>query len=257
MKETSLFWKLLKKNYSPAFRWVFFYVLIDIIYDFTYDKNMMIKENKQQMVYRILKGRIVERVYAPGQRIVIDQLAKELSTSSIPVREAIRQLEAEGLVDYKHNVGPVVLQINESEYYDNLKLLAVMEGYATALNAEHFPAEKIVMLKEKNKQMEEALEEFDFLKYGKLNSEFHKLTYEDCSNKVLVEMINGIWKKLDSIRGLGSTFFSVRVKESIQEHENIISLLENKASFDEIEQAVRIHKIKTAEDFERRRSRKE
>ncbi|HEY4552421.1 MAG TPA: GntR family transcriptional regulator [Bacillaceae bacterium] len=215
---------------------------------------MMIKENKQQKAYRVIKARIVERVYAPGQRIVIDQLARELETSSIPVREAIRQLEAEGLLHYKQNIGPVVSEINESEYYETLKLLAVLEGYATALSAQDFPQEKIGVLKEINERMKEALEEFDFQKFGKLNSEFHKNIYEECGNTILKETIKGMWKRMDAIRGLGSTLYSVRVKESIQEHEQIIGLLEQGAEFGLIEERVRMHKIKTAEDFERRRS---
>lgn len=227
---------------------------LDFIYDFTYDKCMMKKENKQQRAYRIIKSRIVEKVFAPGQRIVIDQLARELQTSSIPIREAIRQLEAEGLIEYKHNIGPVVSSINESEYYESLQVLAVLEGYVVASCSQNFPAAKIMKLKEKNKQMKEALEDFDIIAFANLNTEFHHLIYEESTNKVLVESIQNLWKRLDSIRGIGSTLYSVRVKESIKEHEEIISLLEKKADPQKIEELVRMHKLRTAEDFERRRS---
>ncbi|VEF49717.1 GntR family transcriptional regulator [Bacillus freudenreichii] len=229
---------------------------LDFIYDFKYDKSMMIKENKQQRAYRIIKSRIVEKVYVPGQRLVIDQLARELETSSIPIREAIRQLEAEGLIEYKHNIGPVVAPINESEYYENLQVLAVLEGYAVASCSQKFPAAKIMKLKEKNKQMKEALEDFDIIAFAKLNVEFHQIIYEESTNRVLIENIQNLWKRLDSIRGIGSTLYSVRVKESIKEHEEIISLLEKKADPQKIEELVRMHKLRTAEDFERRRSMK-
>lgn len=215
--------------------------------------NIMRKENKQQRAYRMIKERIVEKRYVPGQRIVIDQLARELKTSSIPVREAIRQLEAEGLLEYKQNVGPVVLQINEAEYYDSLNLLAVLEGYATALSAENFSPEKILELREKNERMKEALSNFDIITFAKLNIEFHDLIYEECPNKMVVTTIRNLWKRLDSIRGIGSTFYLERVKESIKEHEQIISLIENKASFHEIETAIRLHKYRTAEDFSKNR----
>lgn len=231
-----------------------FHFLIDIIYDFKYDKSMMKKENKQQRAYRIIKARIVEKVYAPGQRIVIDQLSRELATSSIPIREAIRQLEAEGLIEYKHNVGPVVAPINESEYYDNLKILGVLEGYAAALSAPYISAAKIIKLKELNERMKEALEHFDIHLFAKLNAEFHQLITRECQSKILYDTIAGIWKKLDSIRGIGSTLYSVRVKESIEEHERIIFLLEKKSDLKELEMFVREHKFKTADDFERRRS---
>ncbi|WP_188383371.1 GntR family transcriptional regulator [Ornithinibacillus halotolerans] len=212
----------------------------------------MIKENKQQKVYRILKGRIIEREYVPGQRIVIDQIAKELETSTIPVREAIRQLEAERLVVYKRNVGPVVAEVNESDYLDTVHVLALLEGFAASLAAKNFTQEKINRLRELNRLMEEALENFDVIQFSRLNSAFHQTISEACGNTYLLETIKHTVNRIDSIRGTGSTLYSKRVKESIEEHKEIIALLESK---DEkgVEEFARQHKIKTAENFELRR----
>lgn len=212
----------------------------------------MKNENKQQKAYRVIKLRIIERIYVPGQRLVIDQLAREMETSSIPVREAIRQLEAEKLVYYEQNIGPVVASVNETDYSDTLRVLAVLEGYATSLSANHFPRSKIDRLSEQNKKMEEALQEFDILLFGKRNLEFHQLIYEECQNTFLLEAIRDATTRLDSIRGIGSTLYSVRVKESIKEHWEIIRLLETGNS-SELEKLARTHKIRTAEDFEKRR----
>ncbi|MEN2768615.1 GntR family transcriptional regulator [Ornithinibacillus xuwenensis] len=212
----------------------------------------MVNENKQQKVYRVLKGRIIEREYVPGQRIVIDQIAKELETSSIPVREAIRQLEAERLVVYKRNIGPVVAEVNESDYLDTVYVLAVLEGYATAQAGKDFPKEKLNQLCELNQLMEVALEDFDIIQYSKLNAAFHRIICEECKNTYLIESIQHTWNRIDSIRGTGSTLYSKRVKESITEHQQIIELLENGDS-DKLEFLAREHKIKTAENFEKRR----
>lgn len=212
----------------------------------------MKSENKQQKIYRVLKERIIERIYVPGQRIVIDQIAKELQTSTIPVREAIRQLEAERLIFYKRNVGPVVAEVNESDYSDTLRVLAVLEGYATMLSAERFPVQKIQQLRNQNQLMVEALEEFDIIHYSKLNSKFHRMIWEECNNNYLLETIKNTMERLDSIRGAGSMLYSKRVKEAIKEHEEIIGLLES-GDLPKLEQRSREHKIKTAADFERRR----
>lgn len=176
-----------------------------------------------------------------------------MKTSTIPVREAIRQLESERLVLYKQNVGPVVAEVNENDYADTLRVLALLEGYATALSVERFPREKLQLLKNLNQQMKEALENIDILHFGKLNSEFHRVICEECNNNYLLETIKDTWDRLDSIRGLGSTLYSLRVKESIREHTEIIDYFEYGGSFSEIELHSRMHKIKTAEDFERRR----
>jgi len=205
--------------------------------------------NKKQLAYEFMKSKIIEGQYAPGQRIVINQLVKELNTSAIPIREAVRQLEAEGLIKYEENIGPIVNPINENEYLETLSVLAVMEGYATALGKDFLAKEKLTELKNINQKMEEALEDFNFADFSILNRRFHYLTYEGCPNKYLVETIRKTWERLDSIRVAGSTFIPKRAKESIREHEEILRLIEENASFQEVEEAVRSHKLHTVNAF--------
>ncbi|WP_246050046.1 GntR family transcriptional regulator [Aquibacillus sediminis] len=211
--------------------------------------------NKKQKAYNYMKTRIIEGYYAPGQRIVINQLAKELSTSAIPIREAVRQLEAEGLIEYKQNVGPVVTPINENEYLDTLSVLALMEGYATAMNHQNMSQQSIETLKEMNEDMKKSLEEFDFSEFGRLNRAFHDLTYQGCENKYLVDNIRKTWRRLDSIRVAGSTFNPKRAKASIEEHAEIIDLLQDQSSFEKIETAVRNHKLNTIEAYRSQKSK--
>ena len=59
---------------------------------------------KQEQVYQQIRERILSGVYVPGYRIVIDAVVGEFHVSSIPVREAIRRLEAEGLVEAEHDI---------------------------------------------------------------------------------------------------------------------------------------------------------
>lgn len=205
--------------------------------------------SKKQKAYNYMKTRIIDGFYAPGQRIVINQLVKELSTSAIPIREAVWQLEAEGLIEYQQNIGPVVTPINENEYVDTLSTLAVMEGYATALSAETFTEKRIATLTDLNQKMKEALVKFNFGEFGNLNREFHNLTYDNCPNQYLVETIRKTWVRLDSIRLSGSTFNPKRANSSIEEHEDMIMLLSNGAAFQEIELAVRSHKLNTIKAF--------
>lgn len=207
------------------------------------------RTSKKQKAYNYMKEKIVKGFYAPGQRIVINQLAKELSTSAIPIREAVRQLEAEGLVEYRQNIGPVVKQINENEYVEALTVLAVMEGFATALAHDTFSKESIAKLYELNTEMKEALLEFNFGIFGKLNREFHFLIYSHCPNQYLVDAIKRTWDKLDAIRVTGSTINPKRAKESIAEHEEIIQLLKSDADFHVIEQVARTHKLNMVQAF--------
>lgn len=64
---------------------------------------------------------------------MLGQIAQELGVSAVPVREAIRLLEAEGLVTFERNVGAQVAMVDEIEYQHTMQTLALVEGYATAL----------------------------------------------------------------------------------------------------------------------------
>lgn len=210
-------------------------------------------KNKTQLAYEYILSRIENGVYGPGYRVVIGQIARELGLSSIPVREAIRQLESEGLVEFKPYTGAVVSSINEKEYIETLSVLAVLEGYATALGSANLTKEAINELERLNERMERALEELELERFSELNYEFHSLIYAHCGNAYLEEQIKQIWQRIKRIRAYGFTFVPQRAKASIEEHREIIRLLHEQAPPHEIEQYVRQHKINTAEAFKRRR----
>ncbi|PTX64603.1 GntR family transcriptional regulator [Melghirimyces profundicolus] len=206
--------------------------------------------NKQQYAYQILRSRILDGTYSPGYRLVINQIAKEMSLSAIPVREAIRQLEADGLIQYKPYSGAVVTPIDKNQYLETLSTLAVLEGYATALSSQCFPIDKIVELQKINERMKDSLEEFDFVRFGNLNSEFHDRICSRCNNQYLLENIRNTQNRLDSIRRMGSAFKPVRVKQSIEEHDELIRMLRESRPFGEIESFARGHKMNTVLSFQ-------
>jgi len=213
-------------------------------------KTQPIKANKQKQAYEFLRGKILSGEYGPGYRLVIDQVSKQLGISKIPVREAIRQLEADGLIQYKPYSGAVVSNINEREYLEVISVLAVLEGYATALSSREITEEALEKLRDLNRQMEQSVKEFEFERFGALNRQFHKVIYDCCGNRYLAETTVQMWEQMDRIRRSVFIFVPKRAVESIQEHEHIIRLLQEKAPFQEIEQYVRAHKLNTATAFE-------
>ena len=74
----------------------------------------LIAVNKQERTYTILRDRIHSGSFAPLERLNIDALARELGVSPIPVREALRRLEAEGWVRFTPNVGAVVSPVDST-----------------------------------------------------------------------------------------------------------------------------------------------
>ncbi len=201
--------------------------------------------SKKEFVYNHLQARIMDGTFGSGQRIIIDQVAKELGVSIIPVREAIRQLESEGLITYKPYSGAVVTSIDEKEYIDTLNVLSVLEGYATALSAELMTDEDLEVLIQLNHDMEKAVREFEFESFGELNRSFHARIIQKCGNPILIEKIEETQNRMDRVRKSIFSMVPKRAQQSIQEHAELIQCLKEKGSFAQIENMIRQHRKNT------------
>jgi DNA-binding GntR family transcriptional regulator len=195
--------------------------------------------NKQEQAYEWLKSRILDGTYGPGCRLVIDRLAKEMGCSPIPVREAIRRLEAEGIVEFERFSGAKVKRIDPTLYAETLSVLAVLEGYATALASRNLGAEDFARLRSVNELMREARSNFDMTSYSELNQEFHRIIYEKC-HTVRVSIFNLI---------------PHRTTDSITEHEQLIRLMEIRMDEEVIERFARNHKLATLDAFQKWQAR--
>lgn len=204
---------------------------------------------KQERVYEAIRERILSGAYGPGYRVVIDALAEEFAVSALPVREAIRRLEAEGLVIYRPNAGAQVAPAEPGVFDEEMTVLAVLEGYATALAAPELTDADIGQLREINATMVSAMEQLDSLRFGRLNQEFHGTIHNRCPNATLVGMLRDVARRLDAIRRTVFVQIPYRGAESVSEHNELIELIASGASAARIEQAAREHKLHTVESF--------
>lgn len=207
--------------------------------------------NKQEQVYAVLRERVLDGEYGPGYRLVIDVLAEEFGFSALPVREAIRRLEAEGLIIFRPNAGAQVAPVDPSQFEESMSVLAVLEGYATASAAPFMDESDLDRLREANAKMVSCMETLDPLGFSRANREFHLATYERCPNPYLVELLLDTERRLDAIRRTVFTHIAYRGRESVAEHEQIVELIESGASFSKIERAARQHKLRTVAAFSR------
>ena len=204
---------------------------------------------KQERVYQAIRERILSGAYGPGYRVVIDALAEEFEVSGLPVREAIRRLEAEGLVIYRPNAGAQVAPADPGLFDEEMTVLAVLEGYGTALAAPCLDASQIAKLTEINDEMVMAMAEMDTLRFGRLNQEFHGLIYESCPNTALVGMLSDVARRLDAIRRTVFVQIPYRGSASVAEHRELIALIASGAPAAKIEKAAREHKLSTVRSF--------
>lgn len=208
------------------------------------------RATKQERVYATLRERILVGTYGPGFRVVIDALAEELGVSALPVREAIRRLEAEGLVVYRPNAGAQVAPADPELFAQEMTVLAILEGYATALAAEVMDAAQIAGLSEITDGMVEAMEQMDSLAFGQLNQRFHAAIYDACPNPSLVRLARETDRRLDALRRTVFVQIPYRATASVAEHRAIIELIAGRAAAAKVEQAAREHKMATVASFE-------
>ena len=83
--------------------------------------------SKKTIAYDYIRKNILDGTFTPGYRLVIDKIKKELKISSIPVREAIQQLQAENLIDIVPYSGAVVKMIDEKGYEELQAISALLE----------------------------------------------------------------------------------------------------------------------------------
>lgn len=207
--------------------------------------NVIGTVSKSQAAYHWIKERIAKQEFTPGYRLVLGTIANELDMSVVPVREAVRQLEAEGLVTFERNVGARVSMIDDTQYRFAMQAISIVESAATALAARNLTADDLRRARAVNDVMTGSLTRFDPRAFSALNQEFHHILYSRCANPRLLEIVEAEWTRLGHMRDSIFAFVPGRAQESVREHEDILGLIERGAPLSEIEHAVRRHRTGT------------
>jgi DNA-binding GntR family transcriptional regulator len=205
--------------------------------------------SKAEAAYESIRNKIIDGTYGPGYRLVLDRLAGEIGVSAVPVREALRRLEAEGYVDFRRNLGATVCSIDATAYAETMQALAVMEAFATALAAPHLTSRQIKSARKVNDLMASSLERLDPASFSKRNHELHELLYLPCPNHYLLELVEREWARLQGIRHSSFAFVPERAQQAVAEHTKLIDLIEAGASATKIEDYARAHRMRTARRF--------
>ncbi len=201
--------------------------------------------SKSEVAYQLLHTRITEGTFTPGYRLVLGTIAAELGCSVVPVREAIRRLEAEGLVSFERNVGATVAAADNALYLHTMQTLAIIEGAATALSAPFVDADQLAAARAINQAMTDLLTDFDPPRFTELNNEFHQVLYRNCPNPHILDLVQRGWNRLALMRSSSFTHIPGRARESVREHGQLLDLIEAQAPAAAIEQSARAHRTNT------------
>jgi len=203
------------------------------------------EQSKVDRAYDMIRSRILNGSYAPGKRLILGTLGTELGVSSVPVREAVRRLEAESLVSFTRNVGAAVRALDLDEYRWTLQTLAITEGAATGLAASLLTPDALADARDLNDRMRTGLENFDPELHSDLNQRFHQVLSAPCPNPELVELVQHGWTRMSTLRSSVFAFIPDRASDSVIEHDEILAAIENSAPAERIESLTRQHRLTT------------
>jgi len=153
--------------------------------------NIEIENHKplRELVYQELKTLILEGKITPGTRLMEIDLAESLGVSRTPVREAIRQLEKEGLVIIEPRKGAYVSPISTSDIIEILEVRQNIEGLAARFAACRMSGDELEALRKASSDYDTAVDEGNTADMIKYDTKFHRLIADSSHNKILVHMV--------------------------------------------------------------------
>jgi DNA-binding GntR family transcriptional regulator len=197
-----------------------------------------------EAVYRALRQGIVHGKLAPGERLRSDALANELRVSRTPVREALRKLEAEGLVEHSGS-RLVVRALSEQDLTELFYVREALEGMAARLAAENATPSEIAEIRELLDDMEAVRGRGALDALRQLTGEFHQSVARASHNNRLAQALTTL---LDNVRKIQtSTLFGEgRAAQALQEHRDLMAAIAAHDG-DRAETLARTHRRKTLE----------
>ena len=171
-----------------------------------------------------LRQRIVEGQLAPGAKLNERELSESLQVSRTPLREAIKMLAAEGLVELLPNRGAVVAQMSAQDVADTFELIAGLEGQSGELAAERIGEAQLVEIRALHFEMRAAFTRRDLATYYRLNALIHGHINAAAGNRALTQTWANVNARLQSLR-FRSNFDEAKWKRAMKEHDRMIELL--------------------------------
>ncbi len=173
-------------------------------------------------IYEALRDRIQQGELRPGDRLVEDRLAEDFGVSRNPVREAIRMLSADGLIDVNARRGVYIAVPDPAKIQELVEIRAVLEGHNARLAARRGNPKLLAAAGRILARGQAALNAEKFDSLGKLNVDFHKALARASENESLSEMLGAM--RLKSSLGFAMNDPVVQA-QSWQEHAGILQAI--------------------------------
>ncbi|ODM27192.1 GntR family transcriptional regulator [Acetivibrio mesophilus] len=178
----------------------------------------------REVIFNTLREAIIAGELKPGERLMEVKLAEKMGVSRTPVREAIRKLELEGLVEMLPRKGAHVAELSAKDIMDVLEVRASLDGLATALAAERITDGEIKELEHIQSQFLAYANKDNLQGSIKKDVEFHELIYRASRNERLIQISSNLREQIQRFRVIYLKDYS-NPKELIKEHQYILEAI--------------------------------
>ncbi len=178
-----------------------------------------------EKVFMTIKNDIIEGKYSTGDCLIETKLADDLHVSRTPVREALKQLELEGLVVYTPNRGVTVQGFSQNDLDDIFTVRFLVEGQAAYWAAERIDAKNLSRLAEILELMDMYTRKNDAENLARLDTQFHEIIFEACDSRILKNILSSLHQNLQRARRSSLTE-PTRPHKSLAEHRAIFEAIE-------------------------------
>lgn len=195
------------------------------------ESSMLTHKQLRHWVADRLRGAILEGQLRPGEWLRQERLAQEYGVSQMPVREALKELAAEGLVEHVPYRGVRVVAFTAADVEDLYAVRSFMEGKAVREAARCISEDELKELRQLHEQIGQVQSIESLPRYRELNRRFHQLMVAACRRTYLVRSLNQMWDAFPTMlwsnfaQTAGSTL-PQRDAHDQAEHEAILCALE-------------------------------
>src|SRR3954463_10790424 len=182
------------------------------------------RANLHEQVAQRLRQMLVEGRIAPGAKLNERELCEELEVSRTPLREAIKMLAAEGLVELLPNRGAIAVSLGEEDIRHTFEVMAGLEALSGELAAQRITDQELAEIRALHFEMLAAWTRRDLSNYYRLNAIIHRAINAAAKNPVLSATYDRVNARLHALR-FRSNQDEEKWKTAVKEHEQMIEAL--------------------------------
>jgi DNA-binding GntR family transcriptional regulator len=179
-----------------------------------------------QQVYERVRNSILTGELRPGSKVVVTKLAEEMQISRTPLREALRQLQQEGLL-IQGQTCSIVVSLNQKDFEELSMCRLILEKEIIKMVVHEISDENLKEAEQFVHEAKKALSNQQQLEVLQLNAKFHQVLINACPNKQLVELLNQVRSKLLLYRANILKKEKINL-ETLNEHLSILEALKDR-----------------------------